>query len=612
MANRPGRAVVAIVVGASAILFSHRVLAYDTVMIRDSGSASNRINIVILGDGYLASELTQLETDVRTAFTHIADEPFYAQYANFINVKLVLSTSSSNVIGNGAPGATLFGLYFGCQGIERLICIGDSARVASVLNQDAPEWDLVAIIANSAIYGGSGGQFATFTREASSTQLFVHETAHQFANLADEYPDAYPSYPSCGAECPEPNVTPVASSWQSLKWNYWVDPATPLPTPDEAQYADTIGAFEGARYQSTGLFRPRHTCRMRETVQQFCEICAEAHVLELYRFVNTFDEIQPSNSAVSLSAGASTQLSVVHPQTASNSVKYAWSIDGSAVAGSDSALSLSASGLGPGAHSVDLQLSDMTALVGRDDALLHKSHSWQVTVQAATGGTVGSGGSIAATGGTMVVGSGGSIAATGGTMVVGTGGSIAATGGTMAVGTGGSIAATGGTMVVGTGGSVAAAGATFAVVAGTAGTMAGATFALVAGAAGTTAGATAGNVSGASGIAGGGSPAAASGTAGIVAGATSDVGGRVGTSGGIGANAGAGDAVGGVGTSSSHGGKTSRSSNSSADSKDSTVACNCGLPGTTTNSASTLALGAILLALKRWRLRRFGRHFGVF
>jgi peptide-methionine (R)-S-oxide reductase len=33
------------------------------------------------------------------------------------------------------------------------------------------------------------------------------DSGHTFAGLADEYEEAYPGYPPCGADCPEPNVT---------------------------------------------------------------------------------------------------------------------------------------------------------------------------------------------------------------------------------------------------------------------------------------------------------------------------------------------------------------------------------------------------------------------
>ncbi len=95
---------------ATSLLLTGKALGYETVMIRDTGPVNNRVNIVVLGDGYLASELPQLRLDVQTAFSRVADEPFYAEYANFINVKLVLTPSTSNVIGDGSPGATLFGL----------------------------------------------------------------------------------------------------------------------------------------------------------------------------------------------------------------------------------------------------------------------------------------------------------------------------------------------------------------------------------------------------------------------------------------------------------------------------------------------------------------------
>jgi hypothetical protein len=567
---------------AGTIMLSGTALGYQTVMIRDSGPAINRVNLVVLGDGYLESELPQLEADVRAAFGAIDQEPFYAQYANFINVKLVLTSSTSNVLGNGAPGATLFGLYFGCQGIDRLICIGDESQVVTVLDQDAPDWDLVAIIANSAQYGGSGGQFVTFTRDTDSTRILIHETAHQFATLADEYPDAYPAYPSCGAECPEPNVTRIASPWQSLKWNYWVNQATLLPTPDTTEYASVIGAFQGARYQSTGIFRPRHTCRMREVDQTFCEICAEAHVLETYRLVGDFDTSSPSSSKVSLSSGASQNLSVTHPQTSTNSVHYAWTIDGSVVNGTNPSLDVSASSLTPGDHTVSVRLSDTTNFAGRDDPLLHKQRSWTVTVTAA-GST---GGSSNATGGTAAVTSGGTNATTGGTS--------AAFGGASAISTGGTRSAVGGTSATAMGGTTAIA------IGGTSSAMGGSSTAAV----GTTAipvGGTGSTIGGSSTTTGGTMTVAtlAGGTIGLTTGAAGT------TTSGTTQIATGGAAI-------STGGAAAPNATDASTNPDGTVrtSCSCSVPGRSIDSTPALAWGSLLLALGS-RLSRHRKHRSI-
>lgn len=552
------RAVSIFALSAGVTLLSGHAVAYQTVMLRNSGPVSNRVNIVILGDGYLASELDQLETDARTALSNIDQEPFYREYANFLNVKLVLTSSSSNVIGYGAPGSTLFGLYFGCEGMDRLICIGNNAQVASVLSQDAPEWDFVAIIANSTTYGGSGGQFVTFTRDANSTEVFIHETAHQYGGLADEYPDAYPSYPVCGSECPEPNVTPVGTTWQNLKWNYWVDPSTPLPTPDTATYLNVIGAFEGARYMSTGLYRPRHTCRMRETNQRFCEVCAEAHVLETYRMVSAFDVITPSTNQVGLVAGGTLQLAVAHPQTASNSVRYSWLVDGSAYSSVGPALSLAANALSTGQHTVEVQLSDETTLVGRDDALLHKHTAWTVSV---AGPSTGGAGGTSAT-----------------TSAVSTGGAPPPTGGTSAIitsmQTGGASSATGGASQI--------AGGASATTARTASSSGGTAAANIGGTSST----------GATVQTGGNSTQPLGGISSVIGGAS--------TSTGIGAPS---NQAGSQATS--QGGSVGRSTRSTKESVEkTTVGCDCGIPAKPGSPTVAWLFGAMLL----WPLRRGRRR----
>ncbi|MBG7609066.1 MAG: hypothetical protein IZT59_13715 [Verrucomicrobia bacterium] len=53
----------------------------------------------------------------------------------------------------------------------------------------------------------------------------------------------------------------------------WIDsPAPPLPTPDSNAYTSVVGAFEGARYNNLGLYRPTKNCRMRTINVPFCPV----------------------------------------------------------------------------------------------------------------------------------------------------------------------------------------------------------------------------------------------------------------------------------------------------------------------------------------------------
>jgi hypothetical protein len=191
----------------------------------------------------------------------------------------------------------------------------------------AAPYDTVIMLVNERKYGG-GGIFNLYSTAAAGSAfapyLYVHEFGHHFAGLGDEYytsPVSYEAGPDISVEPWEPNVTALLNPGQ-LKWGDMLDEYVPLPTPwekeayDEAsralqkeraelrasgaseetleklfveertrftkqlgeeKYAGKVGAFEGAGYQSRGLYRPSADCIMftRDEVG-FCPVCLQA------------------------------------------------------------------------------------------------------------------------------------------------------------------------------------------------------------------------------------------------------------------------------------------------------------------------------------------------
>ena len=119
---------------------------------------------------------------------------------------------------------------------------------------------------------------------SSAVDLAIHEYGHSFADLADEYESSYPGYACCsdisGPSC-ESNVTDVTTREQ-IKWSPWISATTPIPTDELPQYTDVVGLFEGARYQSTGMYRSGQNCIMRSLGQPYCQVPSQAYVLKLY------------------------------------------------------------------------------------------------------------------------------------------------------------------------------------------------------------------------------------------------------------------------------------------------------------------------------------------
>jgi hypothetical protein len=188
------------------------------------------------------------------------------------------------------------------------------------------------IVVNGRKYGGGGifNLYATVASDNAFTPyVFVHEFGHHFAGLADEYYTSDVAYGPAGTRRPEPWEPNVTASVVAPKWLDLVTPGTPLPTPwsktefeaaekeiqarrrriraekrpeeemealfrEEQQrvdellgrgdYANAVGAFEGAMYEATGYYRSQANCIMFTRYASFCAACRRAieRVIDLY------------------------------------------------------------------------------------------------------------------------------------------------------------------------------------------------------------------------------------------------------------------------------------------------------------------------------------------
>jgi hypothetical protein len=270
----------------------------------DHGPNSLRYNIVILGDGYAAAELPRFAADAQTFINTFAATPPYDTLWAGINIHRidVVSTDSGaddpgtcgdGSAGSGATPKTYFDATFCGDGrIRRLLTCNVPVALSTARTQ-VPEVHMTMVIVNSDEYGGSGGPVATFSRNANSTEIGLHEMGHTAFGFADEYE----SYQGCGTGEPghdqfgggepsEPNVTANANP-NTIKWkSVLTNPADGLPTTKNAncsdcdpqanpQSADYVGAYEGARYFHCGCFRPSFNCRMRVLNNPFCGVCQQ-------------------------------------------------------------------------------------------------------------------------------------------------------------------------------------------------------------------------------------------------------------------------------------------------------------------------------------------------
>lgn len=226
-----------------------------------NGPSSNRIDIVILGDGYTVAQQAQFLTDATRLKTALFNTSPWREYQALFNVSAVHLISNQDGADNGSFGATrdtALGAWFNCQQVDRLLCINDAAAWA-VLSQAAPNYNMVFVLVNDPKYGGSGGSISVASTHANSLQVLLHETGHSVGSLADEYELAFDGYPPCTNDCFEANATLDATS--SVKWSMWIDQMTPIPTPEGSSSWGCQSAADLWPVLGLLLWRPRRSAR---------------------------------------------------------------------------------------------------------------------------------------------------------------------------------------------------------------------------------------------------------------------------------------------------------------------------------------------------------------
>lgn len=300
----------------------------------DNGHPSQKVDILLICEGYTAAQMPKLKKDVeRLAGKLFATEPFKSRKSDF-NVRVLELPASKAGVHRPRTNdhrRTVTGVQYNIFDSERYVLTLDNRALRDAASS-AP-YDFIEILVNEAQYGGGGiyGDQATTSVDTGFAEyVFVHEFGHHFAGLGDEYYTSPVSYTTGGSNFPEPWEPNITANGERPKWMELVTPGTPLPTPwdkkayeehqreyqkERAQlraanvpesqmdalfkrelewstqflasqkYFGKVGAFEGASYEPTGLYRPEVDCIMftRDEVG-FCNVCDRAirRVIDMY------------------------------------------------------------------------------------------------------------------------------------------------------------------------------------------------------------------------------------------------------------------------------------------------------------------------------------------
>jgi hypothetical protein len=257
------------------------------------------LDLVIVGDGFLLGDQEKLELAARDSMKYFFEyeNGTLMPYTPLVNLWLVESVSvTRDIPTNGMSGNTLFGAFFNCAAIFRLLCVNDGV-VVDFVAEHLPQYDQILVLVNSDIYGGAGGAIATASLNDLSKDIVLHELGHSVGYLADEYLVDSISIP--GYEPDQPNSTSI-SDLSLVKWNHWIEDMNQVAGVNKTNYADDeVGFFEGSFL--LGLMRPTFNSFMRNLGQPFGNVNREAWALAFWRHFSSDTGFAPVSKQLSIS-----------------------------------------------------------------------------------------------------------------------------------------------------------------------------------------------------------------------------------------------------------------------------------------------------------------------
>ena len=259
-----------------------RRLVYSSFDILSNGDPANKVDIVILPEGYTENELGLFIKDCKEFANSLFDYQPYKNNKRQFNIRGILAPSKES--GSDVPGEslwreTILNSSFFTFDLEHYCMTTDNKSVRD-LAANAP-YDQIYILVNSSKYGGGAiynHYSVSVTTSKYASKIFLHELGHGFASLGDEYYNSKVSYNEfypLDREPWEPNLTTLVNF--EGKWNNLIPDSIPVPTPNRKKYEGIPGVFEGGGYVSKGVFRPSYNCIMNDLrYDSFCETCKKA------------------------------------------------------------------------------------------------------------------------------------------------------------------------------------------------------------------------------------------------------------------------------------------------------------------------------------------------
>ena len=338
-----------------------------------TGDSHNRVDIILLGDGYTASQIeTTYTSHIHDYMSYIFDDSALTQpfgrYENFFNIYAVDVVSNESGADNPVTGIvrdTALDASYRWNGVDdRLLYVNDakaSAAMNAALSGTTISAEMRYVLVNDTTYGGGGGYLRRLrgrqrqrpgdrlcTRSAIRSQDLQTSTAasktciwapSQSRSMSRQIQRARSGRSGLGT------LTPYSAPWALMK------------------AADTTISVSIAR-------RSIQKCAILG--QPFDPIAREEFVLDFYALVDPLDGYD-DNAGTKYDV-QSLSVDVIDPTV----IHVDWTVNGQTFVDAGETFSFAAYGFGPGAYTVTAHAYDPTDWVRGDRSELEQTVTWTV------------------------------------------------------------------------------------------------------------------------------------------------------------------------------------------------------------------------------------------
>ncbi|WP_421764814.1 M64 family metallopeptidase [Ekhidna sp.] len=325
----------------------------DTLLF--NGPSVDRINYVILGDGYLVSQMSLFLDDAQTLTNKLFNATPYKEYIDYFNIFTISVPSNESGAANNPNNLidNYFGSTFNYAGIERLLVPTNQSRITEVLANHFPSYDQVIMLVNSSKYGGSGGWVATASTHDQSNEIAIHELGHSFAGLADEY--------WAGAQYVRETYNMTQQSSPNLiRWKNWLNDENIAILPHSG---------------NSSWKKPHSNCKMQFLGSPFCAVCREQFIRVFHQSISSIDDYNPKFLS-SVDDKIDFEISLVTPNP--NTVQTSWLLNGLQIAMNVDSIEVNKTDLNDKNNVLTVKVYDETTYDRRNSIYIN-SVTWNIS-----------------------------------------------------------------------------------------------------------------------------------------------------------------------------------------------------------------------------------------